>query len=187
MYLLLLLACESTAPASNPFAPISPVKSAAQPTDPSAAPSDNSEWKFSTELPTVSSEELQRGSAGALQTDMFGGPISPGAVPRTLDGSGPAPALPAQPAPPAPLSNLPSDPWPVRLVATLPAAQPPRAILGLPSGEERVVAPGSILPEQGLVVLAVTRDRVQLAKITPAGDHATIDAIELTAQYPGQQ
>lgn len=186
MYLLLLLACESTAPASDPFAPVSPAKPAAQPADPSAPPPDNSEWKFSTALPTVSSEELQRGSAGALQTDLFGGPVSPGAVPRAPESAGPAAAPPAKPAPPA-LDTLPSDPWPVRLVATLPAAQPPRAILGLPSGEERVVAPGSILPEQGIVVLAVSRDRVQIAKITPAGDHATIDAIELTAQYPGGQ
>jgi hypothetical protein len=73
--------------------------------------------------------------------------------------------------------------WPIRLVSTLPQAQPPRAIVGLPNGEERVVSPGSILAEQGMVVMSITADRVQIAKIQPAGDHARIESLELTAQY----
>jgi len=89
----------------------------------------------------------------------------------------------AAPAAPAPVGVPAAVQWPVRLVSTIPQAQPPRAILGLPSGEERVVSPGSILAEQGLVVMSVTADRVQLAKIEAAGDHATIAPIELTAQY----
>jgi hypothetical protein len=100
---------------------------------------------------------------------------------------GAAPSAAASPSAPAapPAVGLPSaTSWPVRLVSTLPQAQPPRAILGLPDGREQVVSPGAILPEQGLVVMSVTADRVQLAQVRPAGDHATIETIEIGAQYP---
>ncbi len=86
-------------------------------------------------------------------------------------------------APPA--VGLPSEPvWGVRLLSTLPQAVPPRAALGLPSGEEVVVAPGSMLPEVGMVVIAVGDDTAQLAKVTPSGDHAVVETTTLSAQYP---
>ncbi|MCK6522547.1 hypothetical protein L6R49_14040, partial [Myxococcota bacterium] len=103
----------------------------------------------------------------------------------------PAEATPAEAAPPPeapPAVGLPTQPaWAVRLLMTLPQAQPPRAALGLPSGEERVVSPGSMLPEVGLIVIAVGADSVQLARVTPAGDHAVVEPLTLTAQYPIQQ
>jgi hypothetical protein len=74
--------------------------------------------------------------------------------------------------------------FPVRLLSTLPQAQPPRAVLGLPDGKEVVVSPGSVLGTEGLVVMAVMAGRVQLAVVTPAGDHAVIQSLELSAQYP---
>lgn len=86
-------------------------------------------------------------------------------------------------APPAMgLATQPS--WGVRLLNTLPQAVPPRAALGLPSGEEIVVAPGSMLPEVGVVVIAVGPDTAQLAKVTANGDHAVVEMATLAAQYP---
>lgn len=108
-------------------------------------------------------------------------------VAEVVPGPEPAPAAPREAAEAAPVQEPVGVPgavqWPVRLVSTVPEAQPPRAILGLPSGEERVVTPGSMLVEQGLVVVSVSRDRVTLAKVQPAGDHARIETLELVAQY----
>jgi hypothetical protein len=85
-------------------------------------------------------------------------------------------------------AGLPKGPgWGVRLVATLPAAQPPRAVLGLPSGKEVVVSPGSMVPEVGVVVIAVGRGTVDLALVTPEGDHARVEQRTLHAQYQGQE
>lgn len=89
---------------------------------------------------------------------------------------------PVAEAPPAVGVPSPSR-FPVRVVSTLPQAQPPRAILGLPSGEEVVVAPGSMLAAEGLVVMSVSAGKVQLARVEGAGDHARIEAIEVSAQY----
>ncbi len=72
--------------------------------------------------------------------------------------------------------------WPLRLVATVPGAQPPRAILGLPGGEEIVVSPGTMLPDQGVVVMAVGAQTVDLAEVRPAGDHAVIQGRTLQSQ-----
>ncbi|MEE2751252.1 MAG: hypothetical protein VX519_07470 [Myxococcota bacterium] len=73
--------------------------------------------------------------------------------------------------------------WGVRLVASIPEAQPPRAVLGLPSGEEVVVSPGSMIPEAAVVVIAVGPGTVVLAEITPEGDHAKVEQRTLHAQY----
>lgn len=84
---------------------------------------------------------------------------------------------------PAPM-GMPSQPaWGVRLMQTLHTASPPRAALGLPDGQEVVVAPGSILADEGLIVIAVGDGMVQLAHVEPDGDHAEIETVTLTAQY----
>jgi hypothetical protein len=143
------------------------------------APADPA-FAFPSEPPLIlSSEEL---AVGDLATGMV---TAAGVDPAALDAAEPVAAVaPPVEAPAPPPVGLPSQvQWPVRLVSTLPQAQPPRAILGLPSGEERVVSPGSILADQGLVVMAVSGGKVTLARIEPAGDHARIDTIELTAQY----
>jgi hypothetical protein len=72
--------------------------------------------------------------------------------------------------------------WPLRLVATVPGAQPPRAILGLPGGDEVVVTPGAMLPEAGVVVMAIGAESIELAEVRPAGDHATVQGRTLQAQ-----
>lgn len=79
--------------------------------------------------------------------------------------------------------RLGSPSWGVRLVASIPEAQPPRAVLGLPSGEEVVVSPGSMIPEAAVVVIAVGPGTVVLAEITPEGDHAKVEQRTLHAQY----
>jgi hypothetical protein len=85
-------------------------------------------------------------------------------------------------------AGLPKGPgWGVRLVATLPAAQPPRAVLGLPTGIEVVVSPGSMVPEVGVVVIAVGQGTVDLALVTPEGDHARVEQRTLHAQYQGPE
>jgi len=71
--------------------------------------------------------------------------------------------------------------WPVRLVRTLPDTQPPRAILGLPDGTEIVVRPGSMVPDQGLVVIAVGREQVELARVTAMGDYASVSSLTLSS------
>jgi hypothetical protein len=72
--------------------------------------------------------------------------------------------------------------WPLRLVATVPGAQPPRAILGLPGGSEVVVTPGTMLPEAGVVVMAIGSGTIDLAEVRPAGDHAVVQGVSLQAQ-----
>lgn len=97
--------------------------------------------------------------------------------------------LPAAPpaAAPAPVS-LPvggfAATWGVRLVSTVADAQPPRAILGLPDGRELVVTPGQLVPDAGVVVMAVGRDMVQIVEVTAVGDHATAASRTLTPMYP---
>lgn len=83
-------------------------------------------------------------------------------------------------------SNTPLS-WGVRLVSVVPGATPPQAVLGLPSGASQVVRAGDLLPEAGVVVLAIGVDRVQLAQVKPAGDHAEIESVQLTAMYPTAQ
>ncbi len=71
----------------------------------------------------------------------------------------------------------------VRLVSTTSQSQPPRAILGLTDGREVVVEPGTMLPDEKLVVLAIGQDAVQIAEITPMGDRAKVESRVLQAMY----
>lgn len=170
MFLLVaLMACESVEPSGEIFAPVhAPPPSVAAPVDPELA--------FPVAPPLqLTSEQLAKGSLDPATATGVKVEEEPVAEPVAAPVAAPAPV------------GVPSlTQWPVRLVSTIPQAQPPRAILGLPSGEERVVSPGAILAEQGLVVVSVSADRVGLAKITPAGDHAVIESLELTAQYPAR-
>ena len=73
--------------------------------------------------------------------------------------------------------------WGMRVVATIPQAQPPRAILELPGGGEVVVVPGTLLPETGVVVLAIGERLVKIAEVTPQGANAEVTSRELHAMY----
>lgn len=194
---LLIFACAQTTPSSDLLtaAPASPVSASyvAAAAGPAVA---------NPAGPPGLSPEFAEAVAVATDADPFG-LASAAAAEAAAEAAAPAPAEgaavaevapaeaavePAAPPPEAPPAmGLPTQPaWAVRLLMTLPQAQPPRAALGLPSGEERIVSPGSMLPDLGLIVIAVGADSVQLARVTPAGDHAVVEPLTLTAQYPIQ-
>jgi hypothetical protein len=127
------------------------------------------------------------------KADPKAAPLSPAEMAAGLGIIPAAPASPAGAAPSAPaappmLSPMPSfdaNLWGVRLVSTVIDATPPRAILGLAGGREIVVTPGQLVPEARVIVLAIGRDRVQVAEVTPEGDHATVRTTMIEALYPG--
>lgn len=187
-----LVACEQVSPSGNPLKPVSvdvPVEASAEADD---ALDDDEEEVF-----TISSEELAavvKGEQGADDEDSTGqdeavvatdavekqgpavtssAPVVQTEVAVTTPQPGATPGWPGQTA----------KAWPVRLVTTIPNASPPRAILGLPDGREVVVNPGSMVPDLGIVVVAISPNSAELAKVAPAGDHATIESMTLTAQY----
>ncbi len=162
LVLFALAACEPMEPSGAVFTPVVQAPAAA------AAPAKPDPLFEPSPEFVLSSEQMTGLASASPDTTMPGGLGTP-----TTAEFAPSPV------------GVPSDSrFPVRLLSTLPQAQPPRAILGLPSGEEVVVAPGSILAADGLVVLSVSADRVQLARIEAAGDHARIENLEITAQYP---
>ncbi|MBK7756302.1 MAG: hypothetical protein IPI35_07820 [Deltaproteobacteria bacterium] len=193
---LLIFACAQTTPSSDlltatPASPVSAsyVAAAAGPAvaNPAGPPGLSPEFAEAVAVAT-DADPFGKASAAAEAA-------AEAAAPAPAEGAAvaevaPAEAVvePAAPPPEAPPAmGLPTQPaWAVRLLMTLPQAQPPRAALGLPSGEERIVSPGSMLPDLGLIVIAVGADSVQLARVTPAGDHAVVEPLTLTAQYPIQ-
>jgi len=80
--------------------------------------------------------------------------------------------------------SLTNPAWGVRLVSVVPGASPPQAILGLSDGTSLVVRAGDMVPSVGVVVIAIGKDRAQLAQVKPAGDHAVVESIQLSAMYP---
>jgi hypothetical protein len=191
-FALLLLACAELPSTGQPFTPVAvgePVSGGAVGLAAAADPA------FEIETFKMDSEALHAAAKGKDEPKATpAAPSSPAPaaaaepVAAAPAAATPAPATPAAPPPPAAVTPLAAispapSPWPVRLVMTLPQAQPPRAILGLPGGKEIVVTPGSMVPEEGLVVMSVGRDRVQLARIQPQGDHAAVAELTLTTQY----
>ena len=72
---------------------------------------------------------------------------------------------------------------PIHLVSVLPNAVPPRAILALPSGKEIVVKPGQMVPELGLIVLRISAQSVEIAKVEHDGQQASVHTQTLQSQY----
>lgn len=175
--LVLLAACETMEPSGALFEPASAPVAAPV----AVAPVADATFEDAPTL-VLTSEQMQGGEGGPGLAEAAG--VDPDSLPAAPETVGAAVAPPAEAVAPSPQGLPAATQWPVRLLSTLPQAQPPRAILGLPSGEERVVSPGSILAEQGLVVMTVTSGKVQLAQVEPAGDHARITTVEITAQYP---
>ena len=192
-FALLLLACAELPSTGQPFTPVTVGEPVAAGAVGLAAAADPA---FEVETFKMDSDALHAAAKGKEEpkaTPPAPASPPPAATPAAAEpapaAATPVPAAPATPPPPAAavaplaaISPAPS-PWPVRLVMTLPQAQPPRAILGLPGGKEIVVTPGSMVPEEGLVVMSVGRDRVQLARIQPQGDHAAVAELTLTTQY----
>jgi len=194
MHLWLLVSmiagCAQVAPSGNPLEPVAvDISSTAPSVDGPEAAAETAE-DAEEDVFSISSEELLAIANGE----------DPSAAPEPEAEPAPAPEAPVvvQESPPPPpgieqarASAPPSSgwgetvgkTWPVRLVTTVPNASPPRAILGLPDGREVVVNPGSMVPDMGLVVVAIAPNSAELARIAPAGDHATIETLTLRAQY----
>ena len=188
LLLVLISGCEQIEPSGHPLQPVqvaadAPTAVPVHVIDAPAVADQEEEEAFS-----LSSEEMAPGgqadaadtvSEGALAAADSAPPVS---VPDEVASPEPPPVTAAAAAAigwPQQVGKA----WPVRLVTTVPNASPPRAILGLPDGKEIVVNPGSMVPDFGLVVVAISPGAAELAKIAPAGDHATIESVTLRAQY----
>jgi hypothetical protein len=123
--------------------------------------------------------KAEPGPMDALVASALAPPTEPLLPPQGAVGS----ALPSPTSMAPQAEPLQGGGWPVRLVKTIPDAQPPRAVLGLPNGKEIVVTPGTMVPEEGLIVVAVGPSRVQLSQVKPQGDHAAITSFTLDAMY----
>lgn len=121
----------------------------------------------------------------AVEDDPDAAPVEPEVETELTPEVEPAAEVVA-PAPetlPAPVGLATQAQWGIRLLKTLPTAQPPRAALGLADGTELVVSPGSMIPEAGIVVVSVGDGVAQVAVVEAAGDHAEIETLTLHAQY----
>lgn len=184
-------ACQSMEPSSDPFSPV-PVAAAAMGAPASGGSVAPVDERFSDAPPVVmGSEDLKADPVGGTG----GASVQVGAAVKPVPEATTEPEVSTAPVEAAPIveSTPPSAApsvvpggsmaWPVRLVRTHLDEQPPSAILALPDGRRIVVSPGDMVPERGLVVMAIGRERVQLAAINAQGDHATVVPMELTAQY----
>ena len=75
------------------------------------------------------------------------------------------------------------DGWRPTLIGTLMDGPTPRAILAMPSGEEKVIKAGDMLSQDGVVVMAIGKNYVELAIIRSAEGRAQIENLTLTAQF----
>lgn len=190
-----LFACEQVPSSGNPLEPVSVTPTTAKDEGAADAPEPATEAQ-SAEVFTLSSEEMAPAAnesvpeSGEPQSEAEGEPQRDAAgtrpvteTPSATDSSDPPAPTPVTGSVASGWPRQASKAWPVRLVTTVPNATPPRAILGLPDGREVVVNPGSMVPELGIVVVAISPNSADLAKVAPAGDHATIESVTLTAQY----
>ncbi len=195
MIWLWLAACMEVAPSGRPFDPVPDEPSAANASDltdveapAAAAGSITDGFNFDAEdrPDAADAADTRPPSAEEAAAALGLAPLPPeSAVPAESRVQAPAAAAPPPPSPTS-LAPFPPPPqgWGVRLVSTVPGAQPPRAILGLADGTETVVTPGDLLPAAHLVVLAIGRDAVQVAEVTPVGDHAVVHTYVLGSLFP---
>lgn len=196
---LLLGGCEPIPPSGDIFAPV-PVE---EPTAPSPEAVDDTPdlahevLELSPAAPPLAEAELPPEVAStdetdplALQAILLGKPLETARPPE------PDPVEPVEPAAPTPVEvpathrvwdpdqPLPEATFGVRVLSTLSHLQPPRAVLGLPDGTETVVQAGTILPDQHVIVMAIGRDVVQLARVVPEGYYARIETTNVHALFP---
>ncbi len=190
---MLMMGCEDATPNWDLMAPFGGVDEVAAAQQPPAQAASMTDSEPDAEMPID--------GADTESDDGFDDPWGPNsgeeeedvvAEPEPEPEPEPAPELAGTPVMPSvgagggavhPFGLPDSAAWGVRLLGTLSNAQPPRAALGLPDGTEVVVAPGSMLPSVGMVVITVGQDVVQVARVSPAGDHAEVEMINLVAQY----
>ena len=183
-----LTACEPMEPSGEPFAAV-PVMAAVSGTSPGAGSIAENDPRFGPDGAEFTSEELKAkpssdsSGGGAKPSVQVGSTMQPADSASTASSSATAQAATAAPAASAAVVPGGTMAWPVRLVRTHLDEQPPSAVLALPDGRRIVVSPGDMVPERGLVVMAIGKERIQLAAISSRGDHATVVPMELSAQY----
>ena len=99
-----------------------------------------------------------------------------------------APVLDTPPPAPQPVTTswrpaTVKDGWRPTLVGTLMDGPTPRAILAMPSGEERVVKAGDMLSDDGVVVMTIGDKFIELAVIRSAEGRAQIENLTLSTQF----
>lgn len=185
--------CETIPSSGDPLAPVkvsapTPAKPAPTPAPDAAEPADG--FDFAGEDRTESEASSEELDPVALQARLLGVEVAERPAPPPAPG--PLPVVQAPPAP-APIGEwdpaqpLPDGSFSVRLLATLHDVHPPRAIIGMPDGTERVVQPGVILEAERLIVMAVGRDVIQLARVVPQGFYARVETQDVRALFPAQR
>lgn len=179
-----LTACEPMDPSGDPLAAV-PVMAAVPGTQPGAGSLEGNDPRFAADPVELTSEQLKakpdEDGGGGAPTVKVGSTMTPASSASTAASTPePVSATSATAAAVVPGGSM---AWPVRLVRTHLDEQPPSAVLALPDGRRIVVSPGDMVPERGLVVMAIGKERVQLAAISSRGDHATVVPMELSAQY----
>ena len=75
------------------------------------------------------------------------------------------------------------DGWRPTLIGTLMDGPTPRAILAMPSGEEKVVKAGDMLADDGVVVMTIGNKFIELAVIRSTEGRAQIENLTLSTQF----
>lgn len=75
------------------------------------------------------------------------------------------------------------DGWRPTLVGTLMDGPTPRAVLAMPSGEEKVVKAGDMLSDDGVVVMTIGDKFIELAVIRSDEGRAQIENLTLSTQF----
>lgn len=192
-----LLGCQQVPSSGNLFKPatVAQAQLAVQPTGPQGSFDFEEEDFQEGELadPEADDAPVSGDDALALQAKMLGIPVPsrPAATPT-------APSTPAPAVAPSGAQAVPMPQWdgaakaPVlgsfglKVVSTHTEVQPPYANVILGDGTGLMVRPGDMIPEAKLIILAVGRDAVQVATVTPEGFYARVDTETLSVFYPVQ-
>jgi len=190
--LVALAACKPMANPGDPLQPV-PVSTAAATSAPAPLGGPQGDFDFEGEDRPADEFDLTAEDVATEEDLLALQARANGVDPAELSAAEPAPvATPPAPSPtPEPMVIPEWDPsqplaegsWGVRLLATLHDVQPPRAVLGLPDGEEIVVQPGTFVEGHRLVVMAVGRDVIQLSRITPQGFYAKVETETLQSLF----
>jgi hypothetical protein len=171
----ILTACTSMEPSGSPLTPVRvtaapSARPVAAPEGPTPAVPPNS--PFAEDDPFLEGpEDPAKAPSGTdawlrLQLENADNPPAPTPEVKVIEAPAPAPSMPVWDGQ-SPLQG--DGSWGVTLLATMVDVQPPRAVLVFPDATERVVQPGTMMPDHHLVVLAIGRDAVQIAHIEPMG------------------
>ncbi|MFT5686866.1 MAG: hypothetical protein ACI8RZ_007823 [Myxococcota bacterium] len=200
LWLLLLTGCEKMDEPGPMFSAVEVETSSEAVVPEPDSEGSGSDFEF-PEPQVISSDELNSGNIDGQDPVEGSDPVAVvegGSEPTTIETTEPItvtltsetpttaepePAEPVAMASQVSVASMGTSNWPIRLVKTLPETNPPRAILGLPSGEELVVSPGSMVPEHGLVIISIGPNSAQVAQVTPQGDHASISPMTLQTMY----